>query len=82
MEARVVAIADVFDALCSERPYKKAWPPGKAFAEIVAGSGSHFGPACVEAFRRRWPEFEALLGSRKEKVEVCAGHNVGGNYPA
>lgn len=40
IEARVVAIADVFDALCSVRPYKTAWPIAKAYAEIVAGSVS------------------------------------------
>lgn len=59
--ARVVAIADVFDALCSERPYKKAWPLDKAYAEIVACSGTHFDPTCVQAFRCKWPEIEALM---------------------
>src|SRR5690606_28312363 len=61
IEARVVAIADVFDALCSERPYKSAWPIDKAYAEIVASSGSHFDPACVAAFCACWNEIEALL---------------------
>jgi len=62
IEARVVAIADVFDALCSERPYKPAWPIDKAYAEIVACSGSHFDPACVAAFHAKWPEIEAVMG--------------------
>lgn len=61
IEARVVAIADVFDALCSTRPYKAAWPIEKAYAEIVACSGTHFDPACVTAFCAKWPEIEALL---------------------
>ncbi|WIJ24770.1 HD domain-containing phosphohydrolase [Devosia sp. RR2S18] len=61
VEARVVAIADVFDALCSERPYKPAWPIEKAFAEIVASSGTHFDPACVDAFRAKWGEIEQVM---------------------
>jgi putative two-component system response regulator len=62
IEARIVAIADVFDALCSERPYKAAWPIDKAYAEIVASSGTHFDPACVAAFCTKWPEIEAIMG--------------------
>jgi len=61
IEARVVAIADVFDALCSERPYKKAWPVADAYREIVKLAGSHFDPACVAAFEARWVEISALF---------------------
>ena len=61
VEARIVAIADVFDALCSERPYKQAWPIDKAYAEIVKCSGTHFDPDCVDAFRAKWPEISALM---------------------
>ncbi len=60
-EARIVALADVFDALCSERPYKKAWPLEKAYDEIVSLSGTHFDPKCVEAFKRRWSEVAAIM---------------------
>lgn len=49
--ARIVAVVDVFDALTHERPYKKAWPLSEAVAHIVAGSGTHFDPAVVAAFR-------------------------------
>ncbi|MBD8065816.1 response regulator [Devosia sp. PTR5] len=63
IEARIVAIADVFDALCSERSYKAAWPIEKAYAEIVRSSGSHFDPKCVTAFRAKWPEIMALMQS-------------------
>src|SRR3954466_1564151 len=45
---RIAAICDVFDALISERPYKRAWPLADALAEIERGSGSHFDPALVE----------------------------------
>lgn len=61
VEARVVALADVFDALCSERPYKKAWPIDEARREIVSLSGSHFDPACVAAFEAQWLAIEALM---------------------
>ena len=56
LEARIVAIADVFDALTSERPYKKAWPVQEALAHIQAQAGRHFDPALVERFVPRLPE--------------------------
>lgn len=48
--ARVFAVADVFDALASERPYKKALPPEDALAMIEDEAGSHFDPEMVAAF--------------------------------
>jgi putative two-component system response regulator len=45
---RITCICDVFDALISERPYKKAWPVEKAIEEIRLGSGTHFDPALVD----------------------------------
>lgn len=56
VEARIVAIADVFDALTSERPYKKAWPTEQAVAYICEHSGSHFDPDLVAAFERCLPD--------------------------
>jgi len=50
LEARIVAIADVFDALTSERPYKQAWPVHEAMAHIQAQAGRHFDPVLVERF--------------------------------
>lgn len=47
---RLVAVCDVFDALTSERPYKKAWPVEDAVAEIQRSSGKHFDPAVVQVF--------------------------------
>jgi putative two-component system response regulator len=61
IEARIVAIADVFDALCSVRPYKPAWPLERAHAEIVRLAGSHFDPACVDAFAARWDDIIAVM---------------------
>ena len=50
IEGRILAIADVFDALTHERPYKNAWPVEEAVAEIARQSGSQFDPQVVEAF--------------------------------
>jgi putative two-component system response regulator len=49
---RIVTVADVFDALTSERPYKRAWPADEAIAEIQCQSGRQFDPRVVEAFLR------------------------------
>jgi diguanylate cyclase (GGDEF)-like protein len=48
--ARVFAVCDVYDALLSPRPYKRAWTPAEALDEICAQSGKHFDPAVVRAF--------------------------------
>ncbi len=53
--ARVVALADVFDALTMRRPYKEAWPLEKVLATIKESSGSHFDPAVVQAFESVLP---------------------------
>lgn len=50
VEGRIVAIADVFDALTSKRPYKDAWSVEKAIELLVDQSGKHFEPELVEAF--------------------------------
>jgi putative two-component system response regulator len=58
---RLVAVADVFDALTQERPYKEAWPVDRAVAEIHDQSGRHFDPDVVTAFGRL--DAEALTES-------------------
>jgi putative nucleotidyltransferase with HDIG domain len=50
--ARVLAVADVFDALRSNRPYREGWPLDRAIAYVQAASGTHFDPVVVEAFTR------------------------------
>ena len=61
IEARIVALADVFEALCSTRPYKDKWPLDEAYQHIVAESGKHFDPACVAGFIAKWPAISALM---------------------
>ena len=53
---RIVAVADVFDALTSERPYKKAWSLEDACKVLEDGRGHHFDPMCVEAFLAGWDQ--------------------------
>jgi putative two-component system response regulator len=50
LEARIVAVADVFDALVHDRPYRKAWTEAAAIELILAGSETHFDPDVVNAF--------------------------------
>lgn len=59
--ARCVALADVFDALVSRRPYKTPWPPQKAFDEIVSQSGTHFDPEVVDAFEKNFDKFIEIM---------------------
>lgn len=54
--ARIVALADVFDALTMKRPYKDAWPLDRVMANLQEGSGAHFDPRLVERFVSILPE--------------------------
>jgi len=50
IEGRIAAIADVFDALTSDRPYKRAWTIDEAVAHLTSGRASHFDPTLVDLF--------------------------------
>lgn len=63
LAARITAVADVFDALCSARPYKAAWTAEEAYAEIRRCAGAHFDPGCVAAFTRGWHRIAPLMDS-------------------
>ena len=56
IEGRIVAVADVFDALSSSRPYKKAFPIERCLKILVEGRGKHFDPRVLDAFLRRTEE--------------------------
>ena len=60
LPARIAAVADVYDALTTERPYKEAFSHDTATAIIVEGSGTQFEPAIVDAFLRREEDFKRL----------------------
>ena len=53
---RIVAVADVFDALTSERPYKRAWSLDDARRFLEEGRGAHFDATCVDALLSAWDE--------------------------
>lgn len=58
---RIVAVADVFDALTSSRSYKPAWPLEKAYQHLQEGRGKHFDPRCVDAFVAHGDEVLSIL---------------------
>jgi HD-GYP domain-containing protein (c-di-GMP phosphodiesterase class II) len=50
LSARIFAVVDVYDALTSDRPYRKAWPKAKVLEHLKAESGKHFDSQVLEAF--------------------------------
>jgi HD-GYP domain-containing protein (c-di-GMP phosphodiesterase class II) len=63
IEARIISVADVYDALTSDRPYRKAMSPYEAKEILVKGRGTDFDPKVIDAF------LEAL---KKGEMEVAA----------
>jgi putative two-component system response regulator len=57
---RITALADVFDALSSERPYKHAWSLDKALDFIQRQSGRHFDPVLVDLFLQQYAEILSI----------------------
>jgi HD-GYP domain-containing protein (c-di-GMP phosphodiesterase class II) len=84
--ARIAAVADVWDALTSDRAYRPAWPADQALSHLVAGSGHLFDPGCVEAFvdllagRGLTPEHAELdpsvLAAAAEACHVAAANGA------
>ncbi|HYQ23403.1 two-component system response regulator [Stenotrophomonas sp.] len=71
LEARIVAVADVFDALISPRPYKEAWTMEATLAYLYAQRGRLFDPRCVDA----------LMRGRKQLADICAQHSTASTRP-
>jgi response regulator RpfG family c-di-GMP phosphodiesterase len=69
LAARIVAVADTFDALTTIRPYKNAWTVEEAVAYIIGRSGDQFDPECIEGFRKAREEILAIMGE-----EVATTH--------
>lgn len=61
LPCRIVAVADVFDALCSERVYKRAWSIEESVNYLKEQRGSHFDPQCVDAFLRRIEDIITIM---------------------
>ena len=71
LAARIVALADVYDAITSSRVYRTAFPPEVARTMIEKEEGKHFDPAVVDAFRACWGDFlnvQALIGNHKSEL--------------
>jgi len=64
LPARIIAVADVFDALTSERPYKRAWTADEAFDYLRASSGTLFDPSLVDAMLDNQPRILEILHAK------------------
>jgi len=73
IQGRIVAIADVFDALSMDRPYKKAWPMDKILKLISEESGEHFDPKIVEILIESLPAILEIREKYKDEVMVNGG---------
>ena len=71
LEARIVAVADVFDALISPRPYKDAWTLDAALAYLYAQRGRLFDPECVDA----------LMRARDRLQQICEQYSTASARP-
>ena len=73
LSARIVAIADVYDALTTARPYKKPWPQDEVMQYMQEQSGRHFDPECLDAFMASMKQIEGIQSALRDK---------GGKFPS
>lgn len=73
MAGRIVALADVFDALTSERPYKKAWDIEKALDYVYENSGRHFDPGLTELFLKNIGQILSI----RQRFAESPGREIG-----
>jgi putative two-component system response regulator len=76
LPARIVALADAYDAITSLRPYKTPQPAGAAKEIIERDSGSHFDPVVVEAFLRRFDTVVSVQKQTEDRVPIVIGANA------
>jgi HD-GYP domain-containing protein (c-di-GMP phosphodiesterase class II) len=72
LAGRIVAIADVYDALCSKRSYKEPWPESKVLDEILSLSGTKFDPELVDIFFEIFPNIKQIQRLYPEMEEAQA----------
>ena len=75
LSARIMAVADVFDALVSKRSYKDGFPFEKAMGIILEGSGTHFDPQIVHAFQEASDEVRMVMESHMSNTGGIVYHN-------
>ena len=66
LSARITAVVDIYDALCSKRPYKEPWPHERAIAEIRRSAGPVLDPVIVEAFLSIESEIQLIAASYRD----------------
>lgn len=71
--ARIVAVADAFDAMTSHRPYRSAMPPQLAYMELLSKAGAHFDPNVVQSFVRLRPRVDELMRSHEPAAREARG---------
>lgn len=76
LSARILALADVYDALTTVRPYKQAWPHSEALDWIRERSGTHFDPDVVETFVARQGEADVIRQRLRDAPEIDARESV------
>jgi putative two-component system response regulator len=69
LEARITAVADVFDTLCSDRPYKKAWPVQNCIDFLKEQRGKHFDPRIIDVFLEYLPDINSI----EQAMGNCVG---------
>ncbi len=74
--ARIAALADVFDALTTVRPYKRAWSVEEAVSFIESQAGSHFDPALIEPFKRVLPDMLRIREEFSDSLGALEDHGV------
>jgi putative two-component system response regulator len=75
LSARIMAVADVYDALRSKRSYKEAFPHEKSHEIIVQGSGLHFDPDVVSVFHKNHEQIKAIYDKSVEKLQADINYN-------
>lgn len=80
LSARIFAIADVFDALTSTRPYKQAFSLEKALNIMKEGSGSHFDPVLLAAFEKLVSDLHLRFAGREDETVENAARNLAAPY--
>jgi len=73
IEARVMAVADAFDAMTSNRPYRPAMPEEEALQELRRHAGSHFDPKIVAAFEEIYPAVKRTLEHMRPRAAAALG---------
>ncbi len=68
IEARIISVADIFDALTSQRSYKQAWSNKKAFSRLQDMAGSQLDKNCVEALIKNSPQVEEIQKRFKDET--------------